>query len=143
MSDGPTKEKHAPFRIEIVTPEKVAYQGLVRSVICPGTEGRFQVLHLHAPLLSSLQTGLLVATPEAGEELVFATTAGFAQVFQDHVLVLVETAERSEQIDKERALRSKERAEERLKLRGAEVDEARARASLVRAINRLKATERQ
>jgi F-type H+-transporting ATPase subunit epsilon len=58
---------------------------------------------------------------------------GFAEVLPDQVRVLAETAERASEIDLERAVRSKERAEERLKKTTADIDNDRARIALERA----------
>ena len=67
-----------------------------------------------------------------------ALTGGFAEVRNDKVIVLAENAERPEEIDRDRAQKSRERAEHRLSGReGADVDFARAQAALARALIRL------
>ncbi|MDX9758960.1 MAG: F0F1 ATP synthase subunit epsilon [Bacteroidota bacterium] len=126
------------FDLEIVTPRRTQYSGSVQSVSCPGAQGRFQVLHSHAPFLSTLTVGMVkVLTAEGGESR-FAISGGIAQVFHNQMRVLADSAERADQIDVDRAERARRRAEERLAAHSAEVDEDRAQAALLRAINRLK-----
>lgn len=126
------------FDLEIVTPERAVFSGRVESVTCPGVAGRFQVLARHAPFLSGLDTGLLTFVDDAGVEHRYAISGGVSQVSQNHMQVLAETAERSDEIDVQRAERARARAEERLHDRSADIDHERARAALLRAINRLK-----
>jgi F-type H+-transporting ATPase subunit epsilon len=130
------------FSLEIVTPERVEFNAAVQSVTCPGVQGRFQILHNHAPFLSSLGVGILKVIDEAGDTLVYAISGGVAQVYQNEMRVLADTAERSDRIDIERAQRARERAEQRLHERDEEIDHDRARLALMRAINRMKAVER-
>jgi len=122
--------------LEIVTPERMAFRGVVEEVTIPGTEGEFGVLKGHAPLLSSVDIGEL-SFLRNHEKTRYAVHTGYAEVSSSKVTVLVESAERSDQIDLERAKRAKERAEERLKLPKADVDIERARLALLRAVTRL------
>jgi F-type H+-transporting ATPase subunit epsilon len=66
-----------------------------------------------------------------------ALTGGFAEVRNDKVIVLAENAERPDEIDRERSLKSKERAERRLSGREGDIDFARAQVALARALIRL------
>ena len=68
-------------------------------------------------------------------------SGGFAEVSDDKVIVLAETATRAEDIDKERAEKAKARAEERLKSKNADIDQIRAEAALQRAITRLETSK--
>ena len=138
MADEKKSDGTKLFQLEIVTPERSIFDGSVTSVSCQGTDGRFQVLHMHAPLLASLMTGVADVLTASGEHVLYAMAGGFAQVFHDRMLLLVETAERRDQIDANRAQAAKERAEKRLKDKTAGFDEIRAKASLTRAVNRLK-----
>ena len=129
----------AAFALEIVTPERVVYSGQVTSLQAPGTEGSFGVMTGHMPLLASLDIGVLRFADEGGEGVQMAVSGGFAEVGRERVTVLAETAESAEEIDVPRAESSRQRAEERLANRDdGEVDAARARAALMRALNRLK-----
>ena len=99
---------------EIVTPERLAYSEEVDEVIIPGTKGEMGLLPGHVPLLSTLQVGG-VTVKQDGKETFFAVSAGYVEIHEDHVILLAETAEKSEEIDVERALSSKTKAEEMLK----------------------------
>ena len=130
----------ASFAVEIVTPARVVYSGQVQSLQAPGTEGSFGVLAGHMPLLTSLKVGALRFSEEDGDRVQMAVSGGFAEVGQERITVLAETAELAEEIDTRRADSSRQRAEERLNRRHEEdgVDVARAQAALSRALNRLR-----
>ncbi|MAT38514.1 MAG: ATP synthase F1 subunit epsilon [Ectothiorhodospiraceae bacterium] len=128
------------FHLKIVTPNRLEFEGEVTSVTCPGTEGKFQVLYNHAPLLSGLDVGIMEF--KGTENQVYAVSGGFTQVLHNSVLVLADTAERADAIDTDRAKAAKERAEERLSHRTKELDVERAELSLHKALNRLKAAGR-
>lgn len=127
-----------PFTLEIVAPDRVVFAGNATSFSAPGVEGGFQVLASHAPLLSSLEIGEIKVKGLDGRDTRYAASGGFVEVRDNHVVVLVESAERSNEIDVARARASKERAEERLGAPGKDIDTNRARASLFRALNRLR-----
>lgn len=126
------------FKLEIVTPARVVFTGGVTSVSCPGTEGRFQVLRNHAAFLSTLLVGELDVTIEDGTKSRYAISGGISQVLHNTMMILADTAERSDEINVERARAAQERAEQRLTIREESVDVERARAALYRALNRLK-----
>lgn len=126
------------FELEIVTPQRKEFSGSVESVSCPGDQGRFQVLYNHAPFLSTLAVGMVKVVDAEGAETHYAVSGGLAQVFHNQMRLLADTAERADRIDVGRAERARQRAEERLRQRGEEIDEERARAALLRAVNRLK-----
>ena len=129
--------------LEVVTPEKVLVSQEVDSVAAPGALGEFGVLEGHLPFLSAILPGELRYTSTGHTEYV-AVTTGFAEVSNDRVSVLVDAAEKSRDIDVERARRAMERAKERLaKDRGAkDLDFARAEIALKRAIMRIKVAEK-
>ncbi len=126
------------FDLEIVTPKRVVYNARVESFSAPGVVGGFQVLHSHAPLLSILKIGEVKVRDAEGGQMRYATSGGFVEVRNNRVVMLAETAERSDEIDVERAKASATRARKRLEERTPGVDVERARVSLLRAINRLK-----
>jgi len=130
------------FDLEIVTPKRVEFTGRVESVNCPGEQGRFQVLHNHAPFLSSLAVGFMKVTDGEGKDAIYAVSGGIAQVFHNQMRILADSAERAENIDVERARAAQERAEQRLKSKEESTDTDRARSALMRAINRLHVAER-
>jgi F-type H+-transporting ATPase subunit epsilon len=125
------------FSLDIVTPTRTVFSGEVQSFTAPGVLGGFQVLFNHAPLLSSIKVGRVKIIGGSGKEVHYATSGGFVEVNANKVILLAETAERSDEIDVQRAEEAKRRADEQLR-KEVDVDEERARAALVRAINRLK-----
>jgi F-type H+-transporting ATPase subunit epsilon len=128
--------------LEIVTPEKLAFSGKVEDVTIPGTEGEFGVLRGHAALLSSVDIGELNFTKE-NKKTFYALNTGYAEVTADKVTILVETAERSDLIDKERAKRAKENAETKLaKLSKDDVEFETIRIAMARAIMRINVAEK-
>lgn len=127
--------------MEVVTPERVVIREQVDSLVVPAAEGYLGVLPGHAPIVAQLGIGVLSYKQE-GKEATAAVSGGFMEVAGDKAVLLADTAELAGEIDVERAKRSKERAEERLAKRGADLDVARAEAALRRAMARLKAAGR-
>jgi len=124
--------------LEIVTPEKLAYSGTVDEVTCPGSEGEFGVLRGHASLLSAIKFGELSYLKD-GKRTSYAVTTGYTEVTGSKVTVLVETAERADQIDVDRARRAKESAEQKLaKFAKEDPEYEKAKIALERAEVRLK-----
>ena len=91
----------------------------------------------HAPFLSSITVGQVKVIDPAGAVSRYATSGGFVEINDNKVILLAETAERSDEIDVARAEKAKERAARRLQEKES-IDEERARVALIRAINRLK-----
>ena len=129
--------------LEIVTPEKIVVSQEVDTVVAPGTEGEFGVLPGHVHFLSGIVPGELRYHTGTTKEIM-AVTTGFAEVSNDKVSILVDAAEKAQNIDKERARLAMERATERLaKDRGTEeIDFIRAEMALKRAIMRIKVVEK-
>ena len=123
--------------LEIATPTRLVVTESVDEIIMPGSQGYFGVLPGHAPFLTTLGIGEL--TYRVGrDERYLAVSGGFAEVRNDKVIVLADTAERPEEIDRARAERARERAERRLAGRtDEEVDYVRALAALARALTRI------
>lgn len=129
--------------LEIVTPEKMAFSGKVEEVTIPGTEGEFGVLRGHEPFLSSVDIGELSFIRE-GKKTYYSINTGYAEVTSGKVTILIETAERSDQINKERALRAKDNAESRLsQMTKDDIEFEKMRIALARAIARLNVAEKQ
>jgi len=126
----------------VATPTRLAVAETADEVILPGVNGYFGVLPGHAAFLSTLGVGEL--TYRVGrDERHLALAGGFAEIRNDKVIVLADTAELPEDIDRERAERARERAERRLAGRSPDdVDYARAAAALARALVRLQVAAR-
>lgn len=125
--------------VEIVTPERIVFSELVDFVVVPGIQGYLGVLPMHAPIVSGLNVGVLKVIT-SGRETKLAISGGFMEVNQDNVVILADTAERGEEVDILRAKAARERAEQKLSNRSADVDSARAEMALRRAVARIKAS---
>ena len=75
--------------LEIITPDRKVYSGDAIAVTFPGSEGQFQVLNDHAPLVSTLAQGPIVVQTAAGQQT-FTVEGGVVEVLQNKVLVLAE-----------------------------------------------------
>ena len=128
--------------LEIVTPERQVFSDQVDSVVCPGIEGELGILPHHAPLLTTLGFGEL-RIRKGGTEEFFAIAGGFLQVRPDKVVVMAETADMASEIDLEKAMEAR-RDGRTAAVQGFEepADLARARASLQRALLRIRVAER-
>src|SRR5579863_2163145 len=131
------------IQLELVTPDRPVVRGAVLEVSLPGASGYLGILPGHAPLLTELKPGELAYTEDNGAAHYLAVSWGFAEVLPDRVIVLAQTSERAGEIDAERARRSRQRAEDRLKKSAdPEVDLQRAQAALERAMARLEVAEK-
>jgi F-type H+-transporting ATPase subunit epsilon len=130
-----------PLRLEIVTPERLAYEDDVDMVLVPGVEGELGILPHHTPLVSLLGVGELVIRKDGNEET-FAIAGGFLQVRPDKVVVMAETADLDSEIDLEKARQARDEAEKALESGYVEgADLSAARAELQRALLRIRVAE--
>jgi len=127
------------FQLEIVTPTKLLDEGQVEHVRCPGLDGSFGVMASHREAIIALGVGEIKVT-QNGKDHFLATSGGFAEITREKVELLLETYERTEEIDTSRAENALKRAEERIKAGGT--DTIRNKESLERAANRLKVSKR-
>jgi len=133
------------LKLEIVTPKGAVLSDDVDIVTAPGFGGEFGVLANHAPMLSTIKIGPLSYRKGDQEEMLMVS-GGFCEVSNNKLTFLVETAERGAEIDVDRAMRAKERAEKRLaqaQSQAEKINRARAEASLQRALARLKVAGRE
>ncbi len=130
------------FRLEIVTPEKVVFDGNVESVQVPASDGFMGVLPNHAPLLAELRVGPVSVKEAGGAERLMVIADGFLQVADNHAKILANAGERAEDIDVGRAEAAADRAralmKEHGKLEGLPIDMIRAEFALQRALWRLR-----
>lgn len=136
------------LRVEIVTPEGSVFDDDAAMVVIPGVDGELGLLPRHEPIVSLLAIGeTRLQRPDDTWDR-FASGIGYVQCLFEKVLIVVDHAEQAGAIDVERAEAARERAEQRLALRGdpgahAEVDFYKAEQALKRATNRLKVAARR
>ena len=102
-----------PIRCEIVSQDRIVFQGDVDMVLLPGTDGEMGILPHHAPLLTTLKYGIIKVRLQ-GQESIFTVAGGIAEVQPDIVTILADAAENVEEIDVQRAEAARKRAEESL-----------------------------
>ena len=129
------------LKLEVVTPYGLILSEEVDEVSCTGSEGDFGVLPGHVPFFTTLKIGMLAYKKGNSTKYVFVNW-GYAEVEPDRVMILADSAEKSEDIDVERAKAAMKRAEERLK-KAEEFDFARASSSLERSVVRVQVAERK
>lgn len=128
------------YPLEIVTLKQTAFSDDVECVTVPGGLGYLGILAGHAPLVTNVEIGLISIKLDGGSEQKMAVGEGFLVVTSNSTTLLVDTAEKEEDIDVERARSAMGRARDRLASSEDEIDMVRAEASLKRAMTRLKLT---
>ena len=125
------------FYVEVVAPDRSVFKGEALTFRAPGVSGSFQVLRNHAPLVAATGIGPIFITVKSGEKVVLASCGGFVQVLNNRVIMLVEAAEPSSEIDVDRARTAEQRAKEHLQQATPE-DRPEWERALARARNRLR-----
>jgi F-type H+-transporting ATPase subunit epsilon len=100
-----------PIRCEIVSEDKMVFQGDADIVVLPGADGEMGILPHHAPLLTTLKLGVITVRAQGKEEH-FTVSGGVAEVQPDLVTILAAAAENIDEIDVTRAESARKRAEE-------------------------------
>jgi len=131
------------FRLSIVTPEQVFFDGEIKSLIVPGTEGYIGILSQHAPLISALKPGRVVYKDFEDKINIISVTKGFLEVSGNIATILCDAAEFAQDIDIARAQKSYDEAKKRIFMAGQldrniEIDIEAEKEALERASNRIK-----
>src|ERR671916_2460595 len=113
-----------PLQLEIVSPERRAFTDEVDMVVVPGIDGQLGILPHHTRLISALGTGEL-RIKKGGTEESMLISGGFVEVRPDKVIVMADLAEHSEEIDEQRAVEARRRAQAELEQAKDPVDLAR------------------
>ena len=129
------------FLVRVMTPERMLFEGDADFLEMTASEGEIGVYRGHAPTSCILMPGAL-RIYRGEEEKTAAVHGGFAEILQEEVRILAETAEWPEEIDVGRARKAKARAEKRLEEKKPETDLLRAEAALRRALIRLEVAEK-
>jgi len=129
------------LHVDIVSAEKEIYSGTAEMVFAPLVTGEVGILPRHAPLIARMKPGE-VRVRSGAEEASFYVSGGLLEVQPHMVTVLADTAARAKDLDEAAALKAKERAEEALRNRQADIDYARAQAELAEAIAQLRAIQK-
>ena len=127
------------FQLEIITPTKVITEGQVNYVRAESSDGQFGIMAKHTNSTIALDVGEIKVVKN-GKNIYYATNGGFADIQSESVLLLLETIERVDEIDIDRAKLSLDRAKKRLN--DKEMNQARSKAAISRANNRLNTSNR-
>lgn len=122
----------ATIRLDFVSQDHMVFSGDVTEILAPGIEGQLGILPKHAPLMTVLAPGEVLVKREGQPDLSFAVSGGWMEVRPNQVNILARTAERSDEIDLQRAEAARARAEQLL----AEKPPGEERASLEMALKR-------
>ena len=124
------------FRLQVISPDRIFYDGDVEMVELKTSEGEMGVLKGHIPLTAILVPGIL-KIKEDGQVKKAALHDGFVEIFQDHMTILAESCEWPDEIDVNRAKEAKIRAERRLSSGEDNVNIARAEMALRKSLIRI------
>lgn len=122
--------------LEIVTPDRVFFDGDVEMIIVRTSEGDMGIMHDHEPVVAPVSIGM-IKVRENGKYRLAACSGGFLNSYEEKTIIVTDSAEWADEIDAERAKLAAERAKKRLGDDGGEIDVLRAKVALNRAMNRL------
>jgi len=117
------------LKFELVSPERLLHSGDMQEIMVPGSEGDFVVLPNHAPVLTTLKPGVITFKDEQGVESRVFVRGGFAEVGNEGLIILAETAIPMEELDAARLTQEIKNAQE--DVADANTDETRATAQQV------------
>ena len=129
------------INLDIVSPQRLVFKGQVKSVTAPGTLGSFQILHNHAPIVSTLEIGILKVRTVNDEERIYAVGTGILEAKFNKVNILAEYIDSKEEIDIEKERQTVSRAEELLSSEDESIDKQEVKETLSRSLNRIRAAE--
>ena len=124
------------FEVRIITPDRIFYEGTAEMIEFNTVEGEIGVYKNHIPLTTVIAPGIVVIT-DGEEKRKAAVHAGFAEILSDRVTILAEVAEWPEEIDVERAMAARDRAEKRLAEKDENLDVMRAEIALRKSLVRI------
>jgi F-type H+-transporting ATPase subunit epsilon len=127
------------LQVELVSPERILFSGEAEMVVCRTAGGEIAFMTGHAPFLGALGIGVVRVHQGGGDVMKAAVHEGFVEVRDNRVIILSDVAELPDQIDAERARRSREDAQRRVR-EGDDDAKAEAEAQLRRAEVRLELT---
>ena len=130
------------FGLKIIASDKVFYEGRCRKLVIPAPDGEKGILANHENMVIAIVVGtakVQLAGEDEWKDL--AVGSGFAEIVNNRVTLLVDTAERPEDIDVRRAKEQQERAEEQMRQKQSIQEYYLSQASLARAMTRLKTSK--
>ena len=130
------------FYLKVIAANRVFYSGRCRSIIVPEFDGQKEILAHHEDMVIAVDEGEMRFQPEGSDSWEYAVVGmGFVEIVNNRVTLLVDTAEKPEEIDIRHAQEQKERAEERIRQKQSIQEYYHSQASLARAMNRLRVSQ--
>jgi len=126
-----------PFKLEIITPEKIFFDGETEHLIARTSEGDVGILHGHTPYVADQVSVPVKVKMEDGSFRMAAVSGGVIKVSADNTVIIASAVEWADEIDVERAKRSVEDAKRRLKENKSQREFDLAEQKLKRALNRI------
>lgn len=126
------------FGLKIIASDKVFYEGRCRKLTIPAPDGEMGILPNHENMVIAIAVGIAYMEAEEGKRQDIALGQGFAEIVNNRVTLIVDTAENPEDIDVRRAEEQRERAQEQMRQKQSIQEYYHTQASLARAMNRLK-----
>ena len=126
------------FQVHILAADRIFYEGPCVSLTIPTSDGERGILAHHENMIAAVQPGTLRWQPPEQEVQLAAVSPGMVKVEHNDVVVLVDSAERPEEIDEARARRAADEAREALLQKKSRQEHQIAQTSLARALNRLR-----
>ena len=137
------------FYLRVISSNKIFFDGRAEKIVLPLEDGEkavpdlsYAVLAHHENMVIATSIGEIRITTSKGEQVVGVVGEGFVQIVNNRVVLIVDSAEKPEDIDRVRAKEAKIRAEERLRQKESLKEYKQSEASLARALTRLKVTEK-
>lgn len=127
------------FSLSVIAAERPFFEGECAALVVPTDDGQYGILAKHNNVIAAIVPGVLRFSLPSGEENVAAVSEGIVKVENNRVLILVDTAEKPDEIDENRARRSAEQAKEAILQKKSIQDYYSAQAKMARAIGRLTA----
>ena len=126
------------FQVHILAADRICYEGPCVSLTIPASDGERGILAHHENMMAAIQPGVLRWQAPGQEVQLAAVSPGMVKVEQNDVLVLVDSAERPEEIDEARARREADEAREAILQKKSRQEHQLAQSTLARALNRLR-----
>lgn len=130
------------FFLHVLASDKVFFKGLCQKLVIPLADGEKAVLPHHEDMVIAVSIGEMRLMDENGRWIHGVVGNGFVQIVNNRVTLLVETAERPEEIDERRAEEARERAAEQLRQSKSIQEHSHFEASLARSLARLRTKQK-
>lgn len=131
------------FYLKVISANRIFFSGRCESIVVPEFDGEKEILAHHENMVIAINRGDMRFKPEGENDWQEAVVGmGLVEIMNNRVTLLVETAERPEEIDIARAQEAKERAEEQMRQKQSIQEYYHSQASMARAMTRLKLSSR-